>query len=251
MTRGYFPWDACNTVSLQLEAWCARYTTVEDAAGISAGALAMVLTDAMTGAKTPTGPYRRLYKVAEHQLRWESRISGRDVPFGIWRSIPDPGEALLCEFTRAYACVYMGTELAPLDLREQRVLTRSVASRRHALEGHWLMADVGEDYAQVVTVLNRVNTAWESHAHGPSNCCVEFSQLWNHEHNKAHTWYERWRHDLKGGTRGPNQQADSPRHYGPPYAESVLGQHGRGRAGAGQPDVWPAAQYPTEQHGQF
>lgn len=211
----------------------------------------MVLREAMNGNKTPTGPYRRLYKVAEFELRWQSGPTGRDVPFGIWRSIPDPGEALLCEFTRAYACVYMGVELAQLDLGDQHVLARNVAVRRHTLEGYWQIPDVYAEANLVVNLLNRVTRAWEGHAHGPSNCCVEFSQLWNHEHNKAHTWYEKWRRDLRGGTRGQNQQADSSRHYGPPYAEPVLGNHGRRRVGAGQPDAGADPGHSAHGHEQF
>ena len=223
MSRGYFPWEACNTISLQLEAWCARYTDANTAAAVSAGALAMLLREAMNGNKTPTGPYRRLYKIAEFEMRWMSGYSAYDIPFGIWRAIPDPGEALMCEFTRAYACVYMGAELAQIDLLSQHIIARSVAGRTHSLEGYWEMPGDSEQAADLVALVNRIVAAWENHAHAQGNCCSEFNDLWNHESNKAHAWYEKWRRDAKGGSRGPNQQTHHPRYYRPPDAESLLG----------------------------
>jgi len=238
VTAGYFPWDVCNTVSLQLEAWCSRYTTAARATEISANALAFLLREAMRGEKTSTGPLRRLYKHAEFGLRWGNVSGDRDVPFGIWKTIPDPGEHLLCEFTRAYACVYMGMELSQMSLLDQHILARTVAGRTHSLEGHWFLPTDGTDPSEVFALVQRVIQAWDEHAHGPVGCCAEFDELWEHEHNKAHQWHHRWRRDTNGGLSGLTKQADHPRYHRATVADDRIHLDRSGGQRQSEPDLW-------------
>lgn len=238
MTAGYFPWDVCNQVSLKLENWCAQYTTPDQATRISAGALAATLACAMEGRRTVNGPYRSLFAWAEFEMRVDHLNHVADIPFGIWRTIPDPGEHVLCEFTRAYACAYMGAGLTPLTELEKLQLHDAVRQRTHSLEGHWFLPADGVEPAALFALVERISLAWDQHDHSPVGCCEDCGSLWTHEHNRAHEWHVRWLSAKRGNRHGLTQQTDRPRHNRSPFADDHIHLDRAGGEREPESDLW-------------
>ena len=210
------------TVSGMVGPWVAQYIPEPDASAIAADSMVYILREALCGYPTPYGPYRAIFSHAETYIRLWSRIINRDVPFGIWRTVPMPTAQLLSDITRCYAAVYRGAELGETSQQEQDMLCTLVARGRFDQHGSWVVPPGTVDVSIALSVLTRIFWAMDSHRCMSNDGCREFMQLREHEAGASWRWYCSFLQHSGVNIDVSHQQDDHPGVDRPPVAVDHL-----------------------------
>jgi len=182
---------------LALLTWCHSYVPEPIASDIAASSFTDMVRSGMRGYRTPYGPYRLMFTTAEFSMRWWGQANSRDIPFGIWRTIPYPMADLVNQLSRAYALFNMGTEIGEVSKHEED-LVLSVLMRSRFDKNDSLVLPLGDpDVPIAMAILGRVDRVLLEHQCSDYDGCTEFGALWSHEEAVS----ERWRVDFQPRAR--------------------------------------------------
>lgn len=187
---------------LQLLTWVRRWMPESKATTIAAGAMTHMCRSGMLGFRTPYGPYRLVYQLAEFEMRWWGQVNAYDVPFGVWRTIPVPVPELVCELARTYATMHQAVELAQLSLPDQDTMLKALGNGRFNPLGQWAPRLGDPDVPVAVTLLDRAVTALEDHECNEYDGCAEFYHLWRHEDRASARWLQGYRPHARENVHG-------------------------------------------------
>lgn len=195
-------WRLFDGVHLGVLAWLRRWTDDDRAQALAARAMASYLHNGMRGQATTYGPYREIYECAEYYLRLDNRSGGRDVPFGVWRTIPLPSSDLLCDITRLYCTCHQLAELGQVSIPEQAAICSVVRRGRHDAAGTWAPQAGDAHIPQALAALERAVKSLEQHDCAGTSDCVEFTELWHAEDIRAERWLARFAPESLGSSYG-------------------------------------------------
>lgn len=200
-------WDVAYRI---LIAWVRTWLPEPDAVDAANSAVCFMLRRGMNGQATSYGPWRELYEQAEKYMRWWGQVHGKDIPNGLWRTIPLTNLTFLCDFAQAYCVLYQAAELGSVSIPEQDTLIGVFSRGAYDELGQWCPQLGDVDVPVVMSIIDRVIRACEAHIHGPGDDCVEFATLWAREDACTDRWYHNTLGQEKGDFHGVRQQDHHP-----------------------------------------
>ena len=182
--------------------WVKRWVPAAPGQHLAAAALSCWVGDAIYGQGTIYGPYRALYGQAEWQLRQYCRLGAGDVPFGIWRTIPDPGWDGVDTIAQLYSAIYVTADMMNLGREDIDLVTKVVGRSGITTDRSWVLPRLDPDVPRFTDLLDRVDAVWEEHATRCDGGCSVPDRFYPSERARSATWYERFAPERRDAFNG-------------------------------------------------
>jgi hypothetical protein len=192
----------------------------------------------MTRKTTSYGPYRALFEELERSVRILAQGTTRQVPGGLWKSIPVPTETTLTRLAALYGVVYMGAEMSQLSFAARELLLDGLGTA-HIGPGNRFELNLWLKSAPAVRKLfDGVVLVLDTHQCAGDPVCADAVSLYENQRLKGLQWLNDFLLRTGRAVNGQKSETYHPCSASPAQSDHSLDVERPG--GDGQPisDQW-------------